>query len=100
MVDIGNSGRDLKESETTKYGLIPHKIAIDGIAVIVNPERNLDNLSLEQIKDIFSGKITNWKDLGSEDAKINIYTRDSKSGTRKTFAKLALNKEKLLMMLL
>jgi len=95
IVDIGNSGRDLKPEEINKYGLIPHKIAIDGISVIVNPKSKIENLSFEQIKDIFSGKIANWKELGGKDAKINIYTRDSKSGTRKTFSKLGLQKTKI-----
>lgn len=96
MVDIGNSGRDLTQDEINKYGLIPHKIAIDGIAVIVNPKNKISDLTLEQIRDIFSGKIMNWKKLGGSDSKINIYTRDSKSGTRKTFAKLTLNGAKII----
>ena len=92
IVDIGNSGRDLKSEEIKKYGLVAHKIAIDGISVIVKPENKVKELSFEQIKDIFSGKISNWKEIGGNDEKINIYTRDSKSGTRKTFAKLGLKK--------
>lgn len=96
MVDIGNSGRDLTATEISTYGLVPHKIATDGIAVIVNPKNATANLTLEQIKNIFTGKVTNWKELGGADAKINIYTRDSKSGTRKTFSKLALSKEKII----
>lgn len=91
MVDIGNSGRALKDTEIEKYGLVPHKIAIDGIAVVVNSGSVTENLNFDQIANIFSGKISNWKELGGKDEKINIYSRDSKSGTRKTFVKLALS---------
>lgn len=95
LVDIGNSGRDLKQSEIETYGLIPHKIAIDGIAIIVNNTNKINDLSFEQIQLIFSGEITNWKDVGGEDKNINLYSRDSESGTRKTFVKLALKKGKI-----
>ena len=95
LVDIGNSGRDLKEDEIKKYGLIPYKIAIDGIAVIVNRNNTIKDLTFEQMARIFSGEISNWKQLGGEDAKINIYTRDAESGTRKTFVKLGLKKGKI-----
>lgn len=92
IVEIGNSGRDLEESEIKKYGLVPHKMAIDGIAVIVNPKSKLSTLTSEQIKNIFSGRIKNWKELSGENKTINVYTRDAKSGTRKTFEKLLIGK--------
>jgi len=95
IVDIGNSGRDLKKSEIEKYNLVPYKIAIDGIAVVVNPSNRISDLTLEQVKEIFKGKVKNWKELGGVDAKINVYTRDRQSGTRKTFEKLALGKTKI-----
>ncbi len=95
MVEIGNSGRDLTKAEITKYGLIPHKIAIDGIAVVLHPENRVSNLTFEQLKKIFNGSVSNWQEFGGLNQKINIYTRDAKSGTRKTFAKLGLKKEKI-----
>jgi phosphate transport system substrate-binding protein len=95
LVDIGNSGRDLKDSEIKEFGLVPHKIAIDGSAVIVNPASKVENLTFEQIQGIFSGKISNWKELGGNNLPINIYTRDAKSGTRKTFEKLAMGEAKI-----
>ena len=95
MVDIGNSGRDLKESEISKYGLVPHAIAIDAISVIVNPSSKINKLTSEQVQKIYSGAVSNWKALGGTDAKINVYTRDSESGTRSTFWKLALKKGKI-----
>ena len=95
IIDIGDSGRDLKQSEIKKYNLKPYKIAIDGIAVVVNPANPINNLSLEEVQKIFSGKIKNWKEVGGKDAKINIYSRGKESGTRKTFEKLALKKSKI-----
>lgn len=96
LIDIGNSGRDLKESEIKEFGLVPHKIAIDGICVIVNPASKVENLTLMQIQSIFLGKIKNWKEVGGADLEINIYTRDANSGTRQTFEELALNKGKVI----
>ena len=95
MVDIGNSGRELKKSEIEKYHLIPYKIAIDGIAVVINPSNSISNLTLKEIQGIFNGKFKNWKEVGGKDSVINVYTRDRLSGTRKTFEKLALGKNKI-----
>lgn len=95
LVDIGNSGRDLKETEVSEFGLIPHKIAIDGIAVVVHPSSAIQGLTFTQIQDVFSGKIANWNEIGGADKPINIYTREAKSGTRKTFEKLAMGKAKI-----
>lgn len=92
IVDIGNSGRDLKPTEIEKYGLIPYKIAIDAIGVIVHPESKVSNLTLAQVQDIYAGKVINWNEVGGEDAPITVYTRDPESGTRATFWKLALKK--------
>ncbi|MCK4980626.1 MAG: phosphate ABC transporter substrate-binding protein, partial [Candidatus Delongbacteria bacterium] len=96
LVDIGNSGRDLKDSEISEFGLVPYKIAIDGIAVVVHPSSKVEDLSFEQIQGIFSGKIVNWKEIGESDLPINVYTRDAKSGTRKTFEKLSMGEAKVM----
>ena len=92
LVQIGNTGRALKESEVTKYGLVSFPFAIDGVAVAVNPENTVTGLSKAQVKDIFAGKITNWKELGGKDAAISLYVREDGSGTRETFEERALDK--------
>lgn len=92
LVDIGNSGRKPTKQEINKYHLVLHKWAIDGIAVVVNKNNPVKNLTQKQIQAIFSAKITNWKTINGNDKKINIYTRDKASGTRKVFWKKILNK--------
>lgn len=78
-LDIGNSSRELKTEET---GLVDYKVAVDAIAIVVNPANGVSNLTDVQVKDILSGKITNWKDVGGKDAKIQVVGRDEASGTR------------------
>jgi len=80
--DIGLSSRKLKDSET---GLTATTIALDGIAVIAGSGCRVDNLTQQQIKDIFTGKITNWKDVGGADLTIACVGRESSSGTRDGF---------------
>ena len=80
--DLGLSSRKLKDSET---GLVAHTIALDGIAMIVNDKSGVSNLMLEQVKQIFKGEITNWKELGGEDLEISCVGRESGSGTRDGF---------------
>ena len=92
QVLIGNTGRALKEPEIQKYGLVSFPFAIDGVAVAVNPGNPVSGLSKAQLKDIFAGKITNWKDVGGADAAISLYVREDGSGTRETFEERALNK--------
>ena len=92
LVDIGNSGRRAKDEEVAKYHLSMYKWAIDGVGTVVHPSNPVKALSSEQLKDIYAGKILNWKELGGEDRPINIYTRDNSSGTREVFWKKALGK--------
>jgi len=92
LVDIGNSGRKPKPDEIKRYGLEMHKWAVDGVGVVVNPGNAVRSLSKDQLRDIFSGKIDNWKYLGGKDHTITIYTRDESSGTRSVFWKKALDK--------
>ncbi len=92
LIDIGNSGRHPTPNEMKKCNLKIYKFAIDGIGVIVNPKMPITNLSQKQVIDIFSGKITNWKEVGGPDAPIHVYTRDAESGTRKVFWKKCLLK--------
>ncbi len=81
--DIGLSSRDLKDDE--RQTLNETVVAIDGIAVIVNPENKLSDLSVEQISSIFRGEITGWKELGGVDAPIVLIGREAASGTRDGF---------------
>ena len=92
LVQIGNTGRALKDGEIAKYGLETFPFAIDGVAIAVNPSNSVTSLSKSQIKDIFAGKITNWKEVGGKDAPISIYVREDGSGTRETFEERALDK--------
>jgi len=83
---IGMAGRNLKSEEKETYGdIIVYKIGLDGIAIITNNENNISDLTTEQIQKIYSGEVTNWKDVGGIDQAINIYTREEDSGTRDTF---------------
>lgn len=81
--DLGMTSRDLKDEETKEVD--GTQIAIDGIAVITNTANKVTNLTSEQVKDIFTGKITNWKDVGGEDAQIVVVSREDGSGTRDGF---------------
>jgi len=92
LVDIGNSGRQATVAEINKYGLKMYKWAIDGVAAVTNPENPVKVLTSQQLQYIFSGKISNWKELGGDDRPINVYTRDKASGTRSVFWKKALKK--------
>lgn len=92
LVDIGNSGRKATDEEVAKYNISMYKWAIDGVGTVVHPSNPVKALSGEQLKDIYSGKIVNWKELGGDDRTINIYTRDKSSGTREVFWKKALDK--------
>lgn len=83
---IGMASRDLKKEEKAKYpDLLAHQIAIDGIAIITNAANPIPSLTVDQIKKIYDGNITNWKDVGGNDAAIVVIGRDSASGTREYF---------------
>lgn len=92
LVDIGNTGRALKQGEIEQYGLVSYPFAIDGVAVAMHPSNKISDLTTQQVKEIFSGKITNWKELGGDDAAINLYTREDGSGTREVFVDKFLEK--------
>lgn len=80
--DIGLASRDLSDSET---GLTAIPVALDGIAVIVNEECGVSDLSLEQVAAIFTGEVTNWSDVGGADLAISCIGRERGSGTRDGF---------------
>ncbi len=82
--DIGLSSRALKDEETAK-GLVGTTLAYDGIAIIVNPANPVSDLDVETIAKIYTGEITNWKDVGGEDKEIVLIGREAGSGTRDGF---------------
>lgn len=95
--DIANMSRFMKPAEfksCVDKGILPvaHVVAFDGLAVVVNPKNPVKALTVSQIADIYTGKITNWKQLGGEDAKIVVVSRDTNSGTYETFNELVLKK--------
>lgn len=92
--DVGMASRDIKTSEKEQYPtLVEHIIAVDGIALIVNPANPVTSLTLDQIKAIYKSEITNWKDLGGDDRSIVVVGRDSASGTREFFYEEVMKKE-------
>ena len=82
--DIGLSSRDLKDEEKAK-GLEGTILAYDGIAIIIHPENPVADLSIETIAKIYTGEITNWKDIGGNDGEIVLIGREANSGTRDGF---------------
>jgi len=92
LVDIGNTGRKPSDDEISRYNLNLFRWAVDGVAPVVNPSNVVKKLTKNQLIDIFSGKIDNWKTLGGTDRKINLYTRDEASGTREVFWEKGLDK--------
>lgn len=92
LVDIGNTGRALSEAEKSTYGLVSFSFAVDGVAVAVNPKNPVNELSPEQIKKIFAGAITNWKEVGGVQGAIHVFGRDEASGTREVFWEKLLGK--------
>jgi phosphate transport system substrate-binding protein len=96
--DIGMSSRKVKQSEVDKFNasgknLVEHVAAWDMIAVIINEKNPVKKLSLAQIEGIFTGSITDWSEVGGKAGKISLYTRNTSSGTYKSFAKLAMSKK-------
>ncbi|MCM8783608.1 MAG: phosphate ABC transporter substrate-binding protein [Candidatus Omnitrophica bacterium] len=98
--DIANSSRSIKDTEiqkamSRKVEPKAHVIAMDGIAVVVHPSNPIKGLSKKQIKDIYTGKISDWSLLGGEKGKIVVISRDTASGTYEAFNELALSKAKV-----
>ena len=87
--NIGTSSRELKPEEKSLQEMV---VARDGLAIIVHPFNKIDNLSIEQVKQIFEGQIRNWKDLGGNDKAIDVVTREEGSGTRGAFQELVMKK--------
>ena len=91
--DLGAASRELKESEIAD-GAVPVVVALDGVAVVVNKDTvTIDNLTVDQISQIFQGKISNWSEVGGPNADIVVVNRDEASGTRAAFLEVAVGKK-------
>ncbi|MBK1829349.1 phosphate ABC transporter substrate-binding protein [Verrucomicrobiaceae bacterium R5-34] len=95
---IGMSSRSVKDSEINKFSekgkkLVEHVAGVDMIAVIVNKANGVKKLTKAQVEGIFTGAITDWSEVGGKPGKILVYTRNTTSGTYKTFQKLAMSKK-------
>lgn len=89
---IGNSDIFAEEKKGIPANeLVDHKVAVVGMAAAVSPKVKVDNLTKQQLIDIFTGKITNWKDVGGDDMKITLVNRPKSSGTRATFNMFAMD---------
>lgn len=98
-VDIAMASREMKDSEyekAEKNGTIIKEVTIayDAITIVVNKKNKINNLTMEQLRDIYIGKIKNWKELGGEDKEIVVISRDSSSGTHMYFKEHVLRKGK------
>lgn len=86
-VDIGNASRELKDSEKDA-GVVENIVAIDGIAVVVDPANTVAGLTKQQLTDIYTGAVKNWSEVGGEDSVIIVVGREAGSGTRGAFEEL------------
>ena len=86
-VDMGLSSRELKAEEVAN-GAMANIVALDGVAIVINPENPVENLTQEQIAGLFTGEITNWKEVGGADAPVAPLGREPGSGTRGAFEEL------------
>ena len=93
--DIGLSSRALKDEEKAA-GLKETVLAYDGVAIIVHPDNPVSDLTIEQIAQMYTGEITNWKDVGGNDAQVVLIGREAASGTRDGFESITGTKEKCL----
>lgn len=85
--DIGLSSRALKDEEK-ESGAVENIVALDGVAIVINPANGVENLTVEQIAQIFTGEITNWSEVGGTDGEIAVFGREAGSGTRGAFEEI------------
>ena len=85
--DLGLSSRALKDEEK-QNGAVENIVALDGVAVVINPANGVEDLTVEQIAQIFTGEITNWSELGGTDGEIAVFGREAGSGTRGDFEEI------------
>lgn len=98
LADVAQASRDMKDSEkATAEGkgidVVEWKVAVDGMALIVNGDNPVEELSMEQLKGLFSGTITNWNQVGGNDQPVVLYGREETSGTYATFKELVLGED-------
>ena len=91
--DIGMSSRTLVGDETSLWSV---EIAEDGLAIVINPDNPIYNLTLEQVRDIYSGKTNNWSFLGGKKSEIHVFAREDGSGTRSSFESLVMGKTEIM----
>lgn len=89
--DIGMASRELTAAELKDIKAYP--VALDVLAIVINPSNSIENLTVAQLKDIYNGKISNWKEIGGADLAIKVINRDKNSGTRGAFDELVLDKK-------
>ena len=94
-VDIGAASREITAEERA-LGIVDTVIARDGIAIVVHPSQTVKGLTKDQIRDIFSGKITNWSEVGGVSKAIHVVAREEGSGTRAAFEEMVMGKEALI----
>ncbi len=98
--DVATMSRPMKNSEKKAaqdagVQVIEQIVAMDGLALAVHPSNPIANLTIEQVRDIYTGKIKNWKELGGPDRPIVVISRDTNSGTYESFETLVMNKQKI-----
>jgi len=98
--DVATMSRPMKTSEKASAKeagvmVIENIVAMDGIGIVVHPSNPVADLTVDQIKDIYTGKIVNWKEVGGPDSKIVVISRETNSGTYETFETMVLNKAKM-----
>ena len=100
MCNVATMSRFMKDGEfsaAVNNGIMPvaHVVAVDGIAMIVHPSNPVKELTVKQVREIYQGRYTSWKQLGGPDVEIVMISRDTNSGTYETFEKLVMKKEKI-----
>ena len=98
--DVASMSRFMKEKEfkaAVDNGITPvaHIVALDGLPILVHPSSPVNELTVEHVRNIFMGRITNWKEIGGPDKKIVLVSRDTNSGTYETFEGLVMDKERI-----
>ncbi len=101
LTDVAMSSRVIKDSEVEKAkanGVNPYAIAValDALVPVVHPSNNVTDLTLDQLQAIYTGKISNWKDVGGANSKIVVISRDTSSGTYETFAEFVMRGERVM----
>jgi len=91
QADVGNASREIKSSEMEEYpDLKVFTVAKDGIAIAVHPEVSVEDISVDEVRQVFAGEITNWSELGGSDAPITVISREEGSGTRDAFTEIVM----------